>query len=104
MLQNWASCLADSDQLGKTRGEHLKSKLAKEGSKHLRLLEDTNFFVTYANFNSKFLEISEQLDLYVIGMDECLKSSVKDYFKKHFKNEGLNIDFIPKPHTGAQVG
>lgn len=103
MLQDWANFLTIIEHLKKRKPEHLKSKSAKDGSRYLEFLENAEFFFTYPSFYNTCMELRDQFDRYVIGIEENIKLAVKLYFKNYFQNQELNVNFISKPHTGAQV-
>jgi hypothetical protein len=90
--------------MGETQVEHRQIKLAEQGSRELKTLDAARFFTTFSKFYPKYLDMDEQFDRFVIGLEEHQKQSVKYYFEKHFNKQGLNISFKPKPKSGAQVG
>ncbi|CAJ0582934.1 unnamed protein product, partial [Mesorhabditis spiculigera] len=103
-LKTWAACLVIADGMTKKKADHLKSKHAKHGVQLLNNLESANFFATYPGFYERNIDISDTFDRYVIGIEENIKLAVTSYFKNHYKDDQLAVNFLPKPDTGAQGG
>ncbi|KAI6186417.1 hypothetical protein M3Y98_00130500 [Aphelenchoides besseyi] len=88
--------------------DHKAKEYIKYAFKQLTILNESDFFLTYTSFHSRFREFNENYASYLDTDDDQLKKAAESYFSLLFKddpqNPSIQTVFSSKPNSGAQGG
>lgn len=87
--------------------EHKVKENVKHAFERLTILNASKFFITYVKFGDLLRDFNENYASYLDADNEQIRKAAEAYFAAFFndnpENPSINVDFRPKPNSGAQV-